>query len=421
MDRLLRSLLSLKDFKYRRDDDFCDRLSRQYTSSLMVLFAIIVSTKQFVGDPISCWCPAHFTESHRTYTNTICWVSNTFYVPMAEKVPDGKEDLWGAHQMISYYQWVPLIMLLMAMLAHIPSLVWRFLNVRSGLDVTALMDAANVCQRATHTEVRERTVRYMVNQIDRHLLAQRDYRRNCCIRMKQIISRYCFFIGGKRHGNYLMWTYMLVKVLYVANAVGQLFILDEFLGMDYHVYGIQVVARLFRGEDWSVSDRFPRVTLCNFQIRHQSRVHDYVVQCALTINIFNEKIFILIWFWYVFLAICTVVSFFRWVWRALYWPSQIRYIKKKLRSFEITHRSKGNLRKFVQFYLRRDGIFLIRLLSLNIGELVASETLCGLWESYGPDRRMMTEQATRPKRAMPAGTNTYPGASGTTGNQMEVV
>ena len=40
-------------------------LFRHYTTGLLVAAAFIVSTKQFVGDPIVCWCPAHFTDSHK--------------------------------------------------------------------------------------------------------------------------------------------------------------------------------------------------------------------------------------------------------------------------------------------------------------------------------------------------------------------
>ena len=413
MDRLLRTLLSLKDIKTRRDDDFCDRLSRQYTTSLLVMFSMVVTTKLFVGEPISCWCPAYFTESHRQYANTICWISNTYYVPFDIRIPDDfNEQDWLEKQKVSYYQWVPLILLCQSTLALVPCLIWRFLNIRSGIDVSGILESASVCQRATYNEIREKTIRYMVNQIDRYLLSQRDFGKGCCVRCKEIIARYCFLIGGKRQGNYLAVAYLVCKLLYLFNAVGQLFLLDQFMGLNYHVFGMQVVMRMIRGQDWSELDRFPRITLCNFKIRHEARIHDYVVQCALTINLFNEKIFIIIWFWYVFVAMVTVMSFFTWLCRAIYWPAQIQYVKQKLRACDVTHRSKANLHKFVQYYLRRDGLFLIRLISLNIGEITASETLAGLWENYGPDRRILTEHPSRGHRTVVSGKESCHGPPG---------
>ena len=406
MDRLIRTVLSVNEGKTRRDDDFVDRLTRQYTTSILILFATIVSSKQFVGKPISCWCPAHFTESHRSYTDNVCWVSNTFYVPFEHRIPGDSEESWQERQKVSYYQWIPLILLSQACMAFFPTLVWRFLNIRSGIDMTALMDAGMVCQRGSYAEIREKTIRYVVNQIDRYLLAQREFQRGCCVDIKNMMSRYCFLVGGKRHGNYLMVAYLFVKLLYLFNAIGQLFLLDYFLGIEYHMYGIHAAARLLKGEDWTMSERFPRVTLCNFQIRHQSRVHDYVVQCALTINLFNEKIFIITWFWLVFVAIISALNTLQWFARALYWPGQLHYVKKKLRAYEVSHRSKGNLKKFVNYYLRRDGLFLIRMISINIGEMVAAETLAGLWENYGPERS---------RRA------TNPGGTSATGARLDIV
>ena len=94
MDRLLRTLTSLKDVAWGQgqpassgsvrgddDDDWADRLSRRYMSTTFAILSVAVTTKQLVGEPISCWCPAFFEESHRIYTNSICWISNTFYVP----------------------------------------------------------------------------------------------------------------------------------------------------------------------------------------------------------------------------------------------------------------------------------------------------------------------------------------------------
>ena len=88
MDRLLRLLVSIRESKWgvdgagTDDDGLPERLSRRYTSTLLAAFAMIVTTHQFVGEPISCWCPTYFTDSQRQYTNNVCWISNTFYVPL---------------------------------------------------------------------------------------------------------------------------------------------------------------------------------------------------------------------------------------------------------------------------------------------------------------------------------------------------
>ena len=93
MERLFKSVLSIRELKFHVDDDYVDRLSRQYTIIMTVCFAFLVSTKQFVGTPISCWCPAEFTVSQMEYANAICWVSNTYYLPIDDVIPDDKFDL----------------------------------------------------------------------------------------------------------------------------------------------------------------------------------------------------------------------------------------------------------------------------------------------------------------------------------------
>jgi hypothetical protein len=57
-----------------KNDDVIDRLSRRYTFFLLATLSAVVSTKQLVGEPITCWCPAHFTSNHQEFTNKICWV-----------------------------------------------------------------------------------------------------------------------------------------------------------------------------------------------------------------------------------------------------------------------------------------------------------------------------------------------------------
>jgi len=140
------------------------------------------------------------------------------------------------------------------------------------------------------------------------------------------------------------------------------------------------------------------------------------VQCALTINLFNEKIFVIVWFWLVLVAAITAVNLVLSAASFMYWPTQIKFVRRRLRDFQATpsggagcdsggsltspHHAKTTMTKFVENYLRRDGLLIVRLMATNVGELAAAETLAGLWENYGPDKRQLGPHA-KPVRRPP--------------------
>ncbi len=56
---------------------------------------------------------------------------------------------------------------------------------------------------------------------------------------------------------------------------------------------------------------FPRVTKCSyFKYGPSGTVQTHDAICVLPINIMNEKIFVLVWFWLIALTAVTVVSLF---------------------------------------------------------------------------------------------------------------
>lgn len=130
MHKILNVLFNFNDIKPSRDDDSADRLSRIYTSTILFVFCLIITSTHYVGRVIECWCPAQFTTSHKAYANSICWVSNTYYVPIEDQIPvdDDDERLYY----VNYYQWVPFILMFQGILCYVPRLVWKFLAKKSG-------------------------------------------------------------------------------------------------------------------------------------------------------------------------------------------------------------------------------------------------------------------------------------------------
>ncbi len=107
MEKVLELITGLSSQHWKNDDDSTDRLSSKTTVIMLIMFTIIVSVGIWVGDPIKCWTPKHFTGNHDKFTNSYCWVKNTYYLPFDEDIPKPHEE----RRVIQYYQWIPFILL----------------------------------------------------------------------------------------------------------------------------------------------------------------------------------------------------------------------------------------------------------------------------------------------------------------------
>ena len=199
--------------------------------------------------------------------------------------------------------------------------------------------------------------------------------------------------------NYVTTAYLVIKTFYVINAILQFVFLKYFIFKNQHLYPVYMMTHVISGTDWTLrNSNFPRLILCKYDDLQQSQFHSYtfrsyILQCSITINAFHETIFLFLWFWFFILAIISVVSFFEWLYRLRYSPGQIQYIRTRLRAFGVTQLEPFVLTRFLNNYLRRDGVFMVRLIGMNAGELVASEVLCGLWNNYcNPEQKRITEE-----------------------------
>lgn len=78
-------------------------------------------------------------------------------------------------------------------------------------------------------------------------------------------SSRCDFLG--RYGNhFLIGVFLLTKLLYVVNAVGQIFFLDAILQTRDPFFGINLMKNLINGIEWEQSGFFPRSTMCDVEV-----------------------------------------------------------------------------------------------------------------------------------------------------------
>jgi hypothetical protein len=379
---------------------------------------------------------------------------------------------------IRYYQWVPFLLLFQAILCYIPRIIWRTLNIKSGLDIINLVDAAIKYESVDKFGDRERIMAYIIKNIERYIGARKSRyerlygRKFCiahkpdnrklaeeieikskidndkntktfnkkktkinlkklcqsfCLNLRIILSTICFWTG-KRLGNYLVVLYMFVKTLWLTNAISQLFLLNSFIGNNYQAFGIEIIHMLLNGQEWNELRHFPRVTYCDFKIREIGNSHDWTVQCVLRINLFNEVIYIFMWFWLCILAFFSAIDYVTWAFRIFIPVDKLRFIERHLDIYNynipfnysnqkdfgskmspkiMINKSSNNeplnknnyecqanlnifdinkekklIKEFTFNYLKDDGVFAMRILASSASDLIVTEIISELWKNF---------------------------------------
>ncbi|KHJ78931.1 innexin-3 domain protein [Oesophagostomum dentatum] len=170
-------------------------------------------------------------------------------------------------------------------------------------------------------------------------------------------------------------------MLYLGNVVLQVFILNSFLGTDNLFYGFHILKDLLNGREWEVSGNFPRVTMCDFEVRVLGNVHHHTVQCVLMINMFNEKIFLFLWFWYFMVSIVSITSMLHWILISFLPGQHMKFIRKYLRATDLAT-DRQSVKKFVHKFLGFDGVFCMRMISAHAGDIMATELIVALWHNF---------------------------------------
>ncbi|XP_067686693.1 innexin unc-9-like [Haliotis asinina] len=378
LDNIITIFAQLRLANIIRDDDVVDQLHHNVMVVVLTTLGIGVGTKQFVGHPINCWLPAQYKEDdQRDYVNSLCWISPLYNVPFNNELPMADKDRFSDDKDVSYYRWAMLIFILQALMFELPHFIWRSLKGHSGLNMKKIVGMC-IESQASPKDTRDKKLEQIAMFIDRWL---RTYRRFSIPTLK-----FCQF--GNRSGRYLVLLYMFIKFLYLVNVVAQFQILTIFLGFNYWKYGAEVVGYLTEDPRWNDLQRFPRVGMCDFDIRQLQNIHRYTVQCVLSINLFLEKIFVGQWFVLALLSVVTLLSFLSWFIEEVFTCRRERFLHKYMYFINEENNKQGGslntklFKKFVRGYLRHDGVFVIRTVANNINDVLAYDLLNRLWSLF---------------------------------------
>ena len=115
---IFRGLKSFIKVSHVQTDSAVFRIHYSVTVLILIAFSLLVTTRQYVGNPINCIGSKDIPED---VLDTFCWIHTTYHVPSAfnlkvGKVPGdlgeivypgiGKPEAPGDMKHIKYYQWV---------------------------------------------------------------------------------------------------------------------------------------------------------------------------------------------------------------------------------------------------------------------------------------------------------------------------
>ncbi|KAI6207649.1 Innexin [Aphelenchoides besseyi] len=362
------------------DDDFADRANYYITSTALLVTAVLVSLKLFGGRPLDLKLNLE-PFSWEDYTEMYCFASSTYFVQPNQEFPDADQR---DQRLISYYQWMPFYLVISAFSFYAPCMIWfvivsiqefktiPFRHTKSGIQLKELVSFAND-KSNIKPEKRDDNIAGM----GEHLSSVFKHRYSFGTAHPIHQHRYLRILNLRFYESYLTFLYLGIKGLYLLNVVFQMFMMNYFLKTkNYTVYGFGVLIDLVYGRPWTESGNFPRVSFCDLDIRQViiltklvlGNIQRHTIQCVLVINIFIEKIFVLLWIWYTVLFIVTLTSLINWSLSSLPFEARKRFISRRLELADVEfkqHLVEENLNRFVSEYIKMDGVFVLKMLTIH--------------------------------------------------------
>lgn len=261
---------------------------RMTTAFLMISSLLVVATEVF-GDPIDCIINADEDDDDlKEFINTYCWTRTTFslsstWTSKDEAAPGVGNSNGNQKDRVnhSYYQWVAAVLLLQAFLFYVPRYLW-------------------------YTQQNNR-IEMLVMSLDNPVLMKLELNQQ----VRALVQYFVVNLNFSNNRGSLL-TYAMLECANLINVITQMALINKFLNGMFWTLGWKVI----QFHHWQdsvafdpLSQSFPLTTKCLFHDYGSSGdIQRLDAYCVLTVNILNRKIYLILWFWFVFLAIVSLLA-----------------------------------------------------------------------------------------------------------------
>lgn len=266
-------------------DNTIFRAHYRITTAIFFVSCLLVTANNLIGDPINCIVDGNIPDH---IINSFCWITTTFTIPgrnrnvhvahpgVAPYNPAGHDE----ERYHSYYQWVPFMLFFQGLLFYMPHWIWK--NWEEG------------------------KIRMITDGVRGSIIGVSDYRKE---RQKKLVQ---YILETLHMHNTYAAGYFFCEVLNIFNVILNMVIIDSFLGGTFMTYGMDVLQFTSMDQEHRTDpmiDIFPRVTKCTFhKFGPSGSIVNHDALCVLALNILNEKIYIFLWFWLIFLGILSALT-----------------------------------------------------------------------------------------------------------------
>ncbi|XP_018021821.1 innexin inx2 [Hyalella azteca] len=323
------SALKIKGEFKPRVDNLVFRLHYRYTFILFMAGAILSTLYDFVGEKIICMIETG-DEALQKVVQSYCYITGTYTVdklhygevgvdmPHPGVGPHTADDAVTYH---TYYQWVPFVLVAQGAMFYLPHLIWKhwegglFRSIIQNLSVVDFLSAGKTGTIGNYFN-RENEFKSLAVYITDSLHTHKGWS-----------SKFIF-----------------CEFLNLIVTISTIFFTNFFLGGEFLTYGVKVIAMTNMDPENRtdpMSEIFPTMGKCSFRMYGPSgTIEKRDIMCLLPTNIANEKVYVMLWFWLVIVAVISSL------WLILRSLSFIRPIREKVFTLRAFNFPRHNMKSF---------------------------------------------------------------------------